>query len=315
VSAQIKALNDWPEARSSFMICFQRKVFIAAAMVCSAATVGRAGTYPPAAGYPGATAISASSSSIVEWASGATINRGLVEIDNPSLGYATYGGTGGTSPNSAPIGQPPQPESTSYGVALGQGGTATLSFAQPIANGAGPDFAVFGNGFTTSSTASWIKPAFVEVSSDGVNYFAFPSVSLTSTASQVGSFGELDPTNLYDLAGKDPAGWGTPFDLNELAGVSPLLNVNDVTSVRIIDCVDDINPAYAGFDSQGNVVNGPWPASSSVGAEGAVLAGVGVINAVPEPSTLCLVVAAAAGGVGLRRALRQSAGRRAKSLR
>ena len=114
------------------------------------------------------------------------------------------------------------------------------------------------------------------------DFFRFPSVSLTQTTTQVGSYGTLDPTNLYDLAGKDPAGYGTPFDLQELAGVSPLLNVNDVTEVRIVDCVGDINPAYATYDSQGNIVNGPWPAYSSAGSEGFCLAGVGVLN--PEPT-------------------------------
>jgi autotransporter-associated beta strand protein len=112
-----------------------------------------------------------------------------------------------------------------------------------------------------------------------VNFFPFPSVSLTPTATQVGSYGELNPTNLYDLAGKDPAGYGTPFDLGELAGVSPLLNVNDVTEVRIVDCVGDIQSPYATKDSLGNIVNAPWPAYSSVASEGFCLAGVGVINA------------------------------------
>ena len=75
--------------------------------------------------------------------------------------------------NTAPIGEPPQPPSTSYAVALGQGGTATLTFAQPITNGPGYDFAVFGNGFSDGHP-EWVKPAFVEVSSDGVNFFRFP---------------------------------------------------------------------------------------------------------------------------------------------
>src|SRR5262249_24540781 len=140
-----------------------------------------------------------------------------------------------------------------YGAALGQGGTATVTFARPITNGSGGDFAIFGNGFGTGSNSEWVKPAFVEVSSDGVNFFAFPSVSLTSTASQVASGGTLDPTNLYDLAGKDPLGWGTVFDLNELAGVSPLLNVNDITAVRLVDCIDDVDPLYASHDSLGNI--------------------------------------------------------------
>ena len=241
--------------------------------------ISMAGPYSPAGGQTGSTAIPATDPSIVEWASGYIIDRGLVEINNPSLGYATYGGANGSgsSQNNAPVGEPPQPQASSYAIALGQGGTITLTFAQPITNGPGYDFAVFGNGFSESSQ-EWVKPAFVEVSSDGVNYFAFPSVSLTPTATQIGDYGTLDPTNLYDLAGKDPVGWGTPFDLGELANLSPLLNVNDVTEVRIVDCVGDIDPAYATHDSQGHLINGPWPAYSSAGSEGFCLAGVGVIN-------------------------------------
>ncbi len=257
--------------------------------------VSAAGPYSPAGGQPGSTAIPAADPSIVERATGYTIDRGLVEIDNPSLGYATYGGP---PANTAPIGEPPQPQSTSYAIALGQGGTITLTFAKAITNGPGPDFAVFGNGFSSGNT-EWAKLAFVEVSSDGVNFFRFPSVSLTQTTTQVGSYGQLDPTNLYDLAGKDPAGWGTPFDLSELAGVSPLLNINDVTEVRLVDCVGDINPAYASYDSQGHIINDAWPAYSAAGSEGFCLAGVGVLDAVPEPGTFSLAIAAIAFGAPL----------------
>ena len=178
---------------------------------------------------------------------------------------------------------------------------ATLTFAQPITNGPGYDFAVFGNGFPEGSQ-EWCKPAFVEVSSDGIDFFRFPSVSLTQSTTQVGSYGQLDSTNLYDLAGKDPVGWGTPFDLQELAGISPLLNINDVTEVRIVDCVSDINLAYATRDSLGNIINAPWPAYATAGSEGFCLAGVGVINAAPEPGTLSLALAAVAvGAVCIRR--------------
>ena len=139
------------------MFKFPCKVITATALLCCVAAVSRAGSYPPAAGYPGATAISASSAGFAEWATGATINRGLVQIDNPSLGFADYGGSSGTlikngaatiSPNSAPLGEPPLPGSAYYGVALGQAGTATLTFAEPIANGPGAGLR------RTSATAS-----------------------------------------------------------------------------------------------------------------------------------------------------------------
>jgi autotransporter-associated beta strand protein len=254
-----------------------------------------AGPFAPAGGQPGATAIAVADPRLVGWASGATVVRGLRKIDNPSLGRAYYGGTdGGTTPvgqstaNNAPLGMPPQPPTNGDAVALGQGGTATLTFQQPImhipgtSGDAAYDFAVFNNGFSVGSL-EWSKPAFVEVSSDGVNFFRFPSVSLTQAATQVGSYGNLDPTNLYNLAGKDPIGWGTPFDLGELAPyASQGLNINAVTHVRLVDVVGSINPDYASYDSQGHVVNSPWHAPSAVGSEGFCLVGVGVVHERPS---------------------------------
>jgi hypothetical protein len=276
-----------------------------------------AGSNPPAGGQAGSTAIPAVSSSIVEWASGASIVRGLRNVEDATeysddasspLNYAFYGGSDGASAaaniaslnaggpaiastaNTAPVGEPPQPQSTYYGVALGQNGTATLTFTTPITNGAGADFAVFGNGFSSGSNAEWAKLAYVEVSSDGVNFTTFPSVSQTPTAPQVSSYGELDPTDLYDFAGKDPAGYGTPFDLNELAG-KPGLNVNDIIAVRIVAISGDINTTFANLDSMGTVINGAYPAPSQVGSEGFDLAGVAVVNEVPEAGGSSLVMA------------------------
>jgi hypothetical protein len=268
-----------------------------------AGSISNAGPFAPAGGQPGATAISVADPSIVEWSAAAVIHRGLRRIDDLGSGSAYYGGLDGLPANSAPVGQPPQPQQTANAVALGQGGTATLTFDLPIADGPGPDFAVFANGFAVGNQG-WIKPAFVEVSSDGVDFFRFPSVSLTQTITQVGSGGVLDPTNLYNLAGKDPVGYGTPFDLSELAGTSPLLNLNYVTHVRLVDCVGDIDPAYATYDSKGNTVNSPWPANSAVGSEGFDLAGIGVIHTVPEPRTFSLAIAV--GSVGFWLSLRRS---------
>lgn len=260
---------------------------LAAVAVVLAAVPVWAGPYAPAGGQPGSTAIRATDSRILGWATGATIVRGLRQIDNPALGYAYYGGATGTPSNAAPIGMPPQPQPNEYGVALGQGGTATLTFSEPIAHTLGldgnhADFAVFGNGFVVGDNMSWIKPAFVEVSSDGANFFRFPSVSLTQTEVQVNydddNMGTVDPTNLYNLSGKDPAGYGTTFNLGDLAGVSPLLDIYNVRYVRLVDCVGTINPLYATRDSQGHIINSPWPGESWAGSEGSVLAGVGRLH-------------------------------------
>ncbi len=201
--------------------CFSRTVVRrsapAAIVVSFTAAMASAGPYPPAAGQPGSDAIAASDPGIVEWANSVTnLTRGPENIANLALGLASFGTA------SAAVG----PADNNV-VSLGDGGSITVSFAEPITNGPGADFAVYENGFA-SGGLSYLELGFVEVSSDGTNFFRFPSVSLTPTTTQTGSFGLTDPTNLYDLAGKYVALQGTPFDLAELAGISPLLNVNDV---------------------------------------------------------------------------------------
>jgi hypothetical protein len=239
-----------------------------------------AGPYAPAAGQPGSTAIFKDDPGFVQWATGVTVVRGLQEIDNPSLGYASFG---------TPAMALGRAEGTATDcVSLGDGGWATLSFAYPIPNGLGPDFAVFENSFSDT----FLELGFVEVSSDGANFFRFPAVSLTPTDTQVGSFGTLDPTNINNLAGKYRAGYGTPFDLQELAGVSPLLNIDAVTHVRVVDVVGSVQDPYATYDSQNHKVNDPWPTPFDSG--GFDLDAVGVLHTLPEPLAWVLALSGAA---------------------
>ena len=60
------------------------------------------------------------------------------------------------------------------------------------------------------------------------------------------------------MAGKYYSGFGTPFDLSELAG-NPDLDVQNITHVRIVDVVGTINEEYASFDVEGNKINDPYP--------------------------------------------------------
>jgi hypothetical protein len=237
----------------------------------------RAGTFDPQAGQAGSLAILDTSSAFTEWASSVvSLNRGPEDITNPGLGLVTSG----TAANAlgSPVGN------TSRTVSLGDGGSITLGFNQPITNGAGDDFAVFENGFLSGSAGmAYLELGLVSVSSNGSDFFTFPAVSETQTTTQVTSFGLLDATNLHDLAGKYVSGYGTGFDLSELAGVSPLLNVNDVTQVRITDAVGSINPAYGTKDSLGNFINDPF--TTPFASSGFDLNAVGVINAVPEPAS------------------------------
>lgn len=198
----------------------------------------------------------------VEWATGCNVMRGYMNIALQG-GFANYG------EDDAAIGK--VTESTTECVSLGDGGKAVLTFQTPIANGAGYDFAVFEN----SLNDTFLELAFVEVSSDGENYFRFPAVSNTQTATQIGGFGTLDATKLHNLAGKHRAGWGTPFDLDDLPD-NDNLDKNNVRFVRIVDVVGAINPDFATYDSQGNIVNDPYP--TDFASSGFDLSGVGVIN-------------------------------------
>ena len=266
-------------------ICFVLAVSIG---TCSLAL---AGPFPPAAGQPGSTAIAAGDPGFVEWANSVvSLTRGPQNISNPGLGLASFGVPGNA------LGPSDAATNFSGVVSLGDGGQITLGFAQPIRDGAGPDFAVFENGFA-SGGLSFLELGFVEVSSDGTNFFRFAATSDTQTTTQVASFGLLDATNLNNLAGKYVAGFGTPFDLNELAGVSPLLDVNDVRFVRVVDVVGSIDPLYATHDSVGNIVNDPWPTASA--SSGFDMDAVGVINAVPEPGRLALIASALLAAVWL----------------
>lgn len=218
------------------------------------------------------------------WATGfSNLVRGPMRIDNPGLGDASFGtgadALGPASGNSLDT------------VSLGDGGRITLSFAKPIFDGSGADFAVFENGLFAGQDF-FGELGFVDVSSNGTDFVRFDSVSLTQTQTQVSSFGYIDPSNVRNLAGKHAAGFGTPFDLSELRGRSPLVNVDAITHVRIVDVVGSIDPRYARLDSLGNAINDPWATPFAAG--GFDLDGVGAIHVVPEPASLAVLGAGAA---------------------
>ncbi len=191
-------------------------------------------------------AIANNSEEITEWANTINLERGPIDISHPELGLASFGteddALGFAEGNSNSV------------VSLGDGGIATLGFETPITNGEGPDFAVFENGFADNV----LELAFVEVSSDGENFVRFPSVSLTQTEIQISNTDGLDAKSIHNLAGKYRQGFGTPFDLQELAD-SASVNIDSVRFVRIVDVVGSINPEYARFDSNHNIINDPFP--------------------------------------------------------
>jgi len=221
-------------------------------------------SFAPAPGEVGTTAIHKDSSVFISWGTGVEINRGYLDIQSPIDGFASFG------VESDAIGM----ASGTDVVSLGDGGTAIITFNRPIVNGLGADFAVFENGFSDH----YIELAFVEVSSNGVDYVRFPAVSEEQDTLQIGNFNFSNCRYFYNFAGKYRANYGTPFDLEELTD-STNLDVNNITHVKLIDVVGSINSQYGTFDSQGNIINDthPTPFPSS----GFDLDALGVINEQP----------------------------------
>lgn len=225
-----------------------------------------AAQYAPQAGVTGSTAIAASSSQFVAWATHCDVQRGWMDIADQSLGKVSAGDS------SVAIGAP-----DGFIVSLGDSGIATLTFAQPIVNGPGYDFAVFENGFANPANAeeAYLELAFVEVSSDGINYFRFPATSMTPDTAQIAGVGTyMNARFINNLAGKYIGNYGTPFDLSELAG-NANLDLNHITHIRLVDVVGSIG-AHASYDDGGRKINDPYPTAFPTG--GFDLDGVGVIN-------------------------------------
>jgi len=204
-----------------------------------------AGPYAPAAGQAGSTAAPKDSPEFAAWASGYLDY--IVGTDVDSTWRTPEKALGPAVGNSYDI------------VCLGNGGRITLTFDPPIANGQGWDFAVFENSYSDT----FLELAYVEVSSDGVTFVRFDSDSLTATP--VGGFGSIDPTNVDGLASKYRQGFGTPFDLSDLASkpevLSGAVDLSAVSHIRLVDIVGD--GSY--FDTSGDVIYDPYPTAGSGG--------------------------------------------------
>lgn len=221
--------------------------------------------FAAAVGSIGSTAISKDSSCFIAWASICKVERGWQDIANESLGKVTAGlesdGTGKAGENGI--------------VSLGDGGKATLTFDRAISNGIGFDFAVFENGFNVGGNKlAFLELAFVEVSSDGEHFVRFPAISHLPNDSQL-HMQPVDCSFINNFAGKYIAGYGTPFDLEELKD-SAALNISHITHVRIIDVIGNIQSNYCTRDAENNIINDPYPTAFATG--GFDLDAVGVIH-------------------------------------
>jgi len=226
------------------------------------------GQYPPPAGQPGSTAIYKDSSAFRAWANFCIVYPGYINFLDTN---ATHQGS-----NKASYGFPADATGIpdNFTVSLGDRGVAILTLPFPIFDSTGPDFAIFENAWSDD----FLELAFVEVSSNGVDFIRFPSVSLTPETPQVSTFGTIDATQIHNLAGKYRLFYGTPFDLSDLKD-SSLVDISSITHIRIIDVGGCITQGYTSFDSQGHVINDPWP--TPFWSCGFDLDAVGIIHARP----------------------------------
>ena len=219
--------------------------------------------FAPALGAEGCIAISMDSPLISAWAERGLVQRGWINCADTVLGKVDFGSVEDCFGS-------PDPGVLS----LGDGGSATFEFENTIYNGTGFDFAVFENGFDDY----FLELAFVEVSSDGINFYRFEAHSLSPSDLQLGAFGLLQTENIHNLAGKYPAQWGTPFNLDDLLGIESL-NVNAISHIRIVDVVGSIDPLYASYDVNNHPINDPWPTPFSSG--GFDIDAIGVLHQNP----------------------------------
>lgn len=149
---------------------------------------------------------------------------------------------------------------------LGVGGSLTLAFDVVIVNGPGADFSVFENGFLASG-APFCEVAYVEVSSNGVDFarfptrYAGPATGLPGFTAPWGTYSGLTgfvpvlanvTSNQVDPFDPVVSG-GEAFDLAALASdplvVGGQVDLADVRQVRIADV-----PHQTATDSAGAVI-------------------------------------------------------------
>ena len=200
-------------------------------------------------------------------------------------------------------------------------GEITLAFdSKPIKNGIGWDFAVFENAFSFPEPPFFFAElAYVEVSSNGLDFARFPSISLNvepvegsgneenELVTDFGrNFATLNITNVHNLAGIHPTGVGTRFDLADLFDepevTDGLIDLGDIHFVRLVDVPGD----GSFFDSQGHPILDAWVTTGSGGLD---LDAVGARYVVPEPSSAVLMVLAGVVLLAVRRGRRSQRAR------
>lgn len=210
------------------------------------------GQFDPAGGETGSKAIHRDHVSLSLWGDSVVIQRGEMQLGDTSKAVVTTG--------SAADGLG---KADNYTVSLGDGGSATYYFENPVKDVKGPDIVIFENGF------SWIggyflELAFVEVSSNGKDYVRFPAISMADTTKQIENLSYMECEWYHNLAGKHQAPYGTPFDLSELKD-STKVDIQNIHYIRIVDVVGSIDNSIATRDSKNQIINDPWPTNFESG--------------------------------------------------
>lgn len=247
-----------------------RKIGVTLIFILVLANLSYSQTFPE-----GTPAIHRDSSIISGWASQIEIIRGYINIADTAQTFTS----GDITSNKAWFGAPENALGKADGqlVSFGDAGYAIIQFEAPLINAPGPDFAVFSNAMFSPPnqfSKSFVEPAFVEVSSNGTDFERFPAISYMQTETQVSSFEAVEWELYQNFAGLFPVFYGVPFDLEDIEGT--VVNINNITHVKIIDAVGCINPEFATYDSEGNIVNSAWPTPFHTG--GFDLDAVAVIN-------------------------------------
>jgi len=189
------------------------------------------------------------------WAAAVTgIERGPVDYQDPSGPLASYG-----DPNDM-LGSAGTP------VSLGDGGSVTVAFGEPVADGPGDDLVVFENGFSCGGDLVYAELAFVEVSSDGVMFARLPA--LCRNTEPTPSFACVDASLSYNLAGSRAGGTGFDFHDLLLAGDPAVLggavDIHRISHVRLVDVIGDtVGPGSS--DHLGRRVSDPYPTAFASG--------------------------------------------------
>jgi hypothetical protein len=148
-----------------------------------------------------------------------------------------------------------------HAASLGTGGSLTLGFGVTLTDGPGADFTVFENGFYDLGLSGvFAETAFVEVSSNGVDFARFPVVYDGPTGplppfgtTAVGTFRGLTgglavlanvDTNTLSVVDPTLSG-GECFDLADLANdplvLSGMVDLAAIDYVRLVDLVEGVN--------------------------------------------------------------------------